>query len=133
MSESDNLATPVQRLAAWVMDMALLTAVWFALRAAGLDASGGSGFVAGLALTLVYFIPLEATSGMTFGKRLIGTRVVSEDGATGPIGIGRAMARRVIYLLGPLGLFFPWLRLIWDSRRQALHDVSPGTLVVRSR
>lgn len=49
-----------------------------------------------------------------------------------PIGFGRATGRRAIYLVGPLGLFFPWLRLIWDSRRQALHDVSPGTLVGRS-
>jgi uncharacterized RDD family membrane protein YckC len=55
---------------------------------------GSSRAVLGWALGLAYFVVIEATDGVTLGKRLLGHRVVRLDGTR--LGWGRAFLRNVL-------------------------------------
>jgi uncharacterized RDD family membrane protein YckC len=80
---------------------------------------------------VAYFVLGHGTAGRTAGKRLVGVRVVDEQGA--PIGYVRALGRSVATLLAALpfglGLALAALR----SDRRGLHDLLAGTRVVRGR
>jgi uncharacterized RDD family membrane protein YckC len=75
--------------------------------------------------------------GQTIGKRIMGTKVVTAD-TRSPISGQAACGRAAVYALVPLvpslgGLFAlineSWL--LWDQRRQCLHDKAAGTVVVK--
>ncbi len=75
--------------------------------------------------------------GQTIGKRVMGTKVVTADNRS-PISGQAACGRAAVYALVPVvpsvgGLFAlineSWL--LWDPRRQCLHDKAAGTVVVK--
>lgn len=76
--------------------------------------------------TLIIFLVMSVltvgTVGCTPGKRLLGLRVVSEDG--GRLGFGRVVVRSVL-----LCLALP--ALVWDRDGRGLHDRLAGTVEVR--
>ncbi|MQY03939.1 RDD family protein [Actinomadura macrotermitis] len=90
-------------------------------------------FLTALAAFL-YYVIMHAKRGQTVGKMLLGIRVVrAEDG--GAISFGRSAARTAFYYVlsfvtcGIGGLVdVAWI--LWDPRRQALHDKVARTLVV---
>jgi uncharacterized RDD family membrane protein YckC len=89
--------------------------------------------VAGYSLTAVlilfnffYFYVLD---GQSFGKRLIGIRLVRADG--GNVGWKTVLVRHLIgYPLSllPFGLGFIWA--LWDSKHQGWHDKIANTIVI---
>jgi uncharacterized RDD family membrane protein YckC len=75
--------------------------------------------------------------GQTIGKRVLGTRVIRDDGNPS-IGAGPACGRAAIYAFAPLipiaGSLFELINelwLTWDPRRQCLHDKAAHTVVVK--
>lgn len=94
--------------------------------------------VAGAFLSFGYDWLQHGLWGQTIGKRVMGTRVVTA-GSRGRISGGAACGRAAIYALIPLaptvGLLL-WvldlLWLLWDPRRQCLHDKAARTVVVRA-
>jgi uncharacterized RDD family membrane protein YckC len=85
-------------------------------------------------IAIVYYGLLTGYWGTTIGKRAVGTWVVrAEDSSV--IGLPRAFLRAVIFVVGgevvPLFFLIDNLWLLWDPRRQALHDKAARTLVVR--
>ena len=78
-----------------------------------------------------YFVLGHGTAGRTVGKRLLGARVVDEQGA--PIGYVRALGRCLATVLAllPLGLGLALAVLRRD--RRGLHDLLAGTRVVSGR
>lgn len=86
--------------------------------------------VLGLTLGIAYFAWGNGVRGRTFGKELFGLEVV-DAGGDAPVGWSRGVLRTAAALV--LGLFLvDVLHLLWDSRRQALHDLAAGTLVVQN-
>ena len=80
-------------------------------------------------ITALYFIFMWRSGG-TIGMRMLGLRVAREEDGR-PIGLGRATARYLGYLVDWLAL---GLGLLWvgvDDRKQGWHDKIAGTLVVR--
>jgi uncharacterized RDD family membrane protein YckC len=76
--------------------------------------------------------------GQTIGKRVMGTKVVTAD-TRSPISGQAACGRAAVYALVPVvpsvgGLFAlvneSWL--LWDPRRQCLHDKAARTVVVKT-
>lgn len=68
---------------------------------------------------------MEAAGGQTFGKRIVGIRVVRRD-TGGPIGLGLAVHRG-----GARALFwFVTFLALGDPLLQPLHDRSAGTVVI---
>ncbi|QXJ24420.1 RDD family protein [Actinomadura graeca] len=106
------------------------------------------GYAVAFVLGFAYYTVLHARWGQTVGKRAAGIRLVrASDQAA--VGWGQAAARQgfvylitigtaVLNLLGPAGglvgiaglLDNAWI--LWDARRQALHDKVAGTIVVKA-
>ncbi len=99
-----------------------------------------------LGVGLVYTTALLVWRGQTVGKMVMGTKVVRLDGQAG-IPLVTALRRQVIQVvasalgLGPSAIgamgsvlaLADDLWLLWDPRRQCLHDKVAQTVVVRTR
>jgi uncharacterized RDD family membrane protein YckC len=131
------------RLAAYLLDTILLLvplAVMFGVLFA-IDPDDDSPvwvvvvivYLASLVLPFVYFTVMHGNErGQTLGKRALGIRVVADGG--GRLGYGRAFGRYAItFVFGifVLPIVIDYLWPLWDRKRQALHDKSAGSVVVR--
>lgn len=76
-----------------------------------------------------YFVFFErSASGATLGKRLIGIRVVDKEGRR--IGFGRAIGRLLGKIVSGMPLYLGYVMAGFTGRKQALHDMIAGTLVI---
>jgi uncharacterized RDD family membrane protein YckC len=91
---------------------------------------GGNAFWLSLVLGISYYVFCEALAGATLGKRIVGIRVVGEDG--GPLTLEAAIIRN---LLRPIDALFLYLVgavfALTSPRGQRLGDRAAHTLVVR--
>ncbi|MBE1534119.1 RDD family protein [Actinomadura algeriensis] len=83
----------------------------------------------------LYFWLMHAKWGQTLGKMLLRIRVVRADDG-GPVVTSQAAARSAFYsvlggVCGCIG-FIDVLWILWDPRRQALHDKIARTVVVKA-
>ena len=86
----------------------------------------------GLLLPVAYYALLESSSWQaTLGKRVCRLRVTGLDG--GRISLPRALGRYFAKFLSALILGIGFLMIAWTQRKQGLHDILAGTLVVRLR
>ena len=82
------------------------------------------------ALSWAYFALLESSpAGATVGKIVLGLRVTDTRGD--PISFARASFRYWLKVLSTLTLMTGWFMAGFTPRRQALHDLLAGTLVLR--
>jgi uncharacterized RDD family membrane protein YckC len=92
-----------------------------------------SGLVT-LIIGLVYFGYLWPRNGQSLGYMALGIRLVRADGA--PVTVGLALARYVLIYLSLLICLVPAIVSAFmiglGSRKQAIHDMIVGTLVVRT-
>ncbi len=65
----------------------------------------------------------------TVGKRLLGLRVARADG--GDLNFWQALLRQLARLTCELTLGIGYLMALWTRRRQGLHDLIAGTVVIR--
>ena len=125
----------VRRLWAGLIDMAIVfsVAVLILTALSGLDNAeivlDPEGLVLLAAIALAYRIPIEARTGQTIGKGLMGISVYGPDG--GVPGWWRAAARNVIGVLLPLWPIDAVL-LLRAGRRQRLGDLLTGTTIRRA-
>jgi uncharacterized RDD family membrane protein YckC len=131
-----------QRLGAFLFDMLLfmivLMAATFMLSASSKRSIVSSNAMLaafyGVAFMLfaINFILLAGRAGQTIGKRLVGIRIVREDGE--PVGIVQVLLRHCVgYTLSTLGAFLGFLWVIWDAKHQGWHDKIARTFVVLAR
>lgn len=82
------------------------------------------------AIAWAYFALFESSPlRATVGKYALGLYVSDVRGD--PIGFGRATARYWLKLLSNLTLLVGWIMAGFTPRKQALHDILAGTLVLR--
>jgi uncharacterized RDD family membrane protein YckC len=82
------------------------------------------------AMTWAYFALFESSPmRATVGKYTLGLYVGDKHGD--PISFRRASARYWLKILSSLTLMVGWLMAAFTPRKQALHDVLAGTLVLR--
>lgn len=85
----------------------------------------------GAAIAWAYFALFESSPAQaTPGKMVLGIKVTEVGG--GAISFKRATARYWLKTLSTLVLGVGWLLAAFTPRRQALHDMLAGTVVVRS-
>jgi len=97
---------------------------------AGIDV-GGNAFWLLLALGVGYYTFCEAATGATLGKRLVGIRVVGEDGD--PLTFGAAIVRNLLRVVDALFFYLVgFLFAATSSRGQRLGDRAAHTIVVRA-
>jgi uncharacterized RDD family membrane protein YckC len=97
---------------------------------AGIDLSGKATLLL-LLLSFGYYIFCEAATGMTLGKRMVGIRVVGEEGEE--LTFGASVVRNLLRIVD--GLFFYLIGAVFylaSSRGQRLGDRAARTIVVRS-
>lgn len=139
------LATPIRRLVGFVLDSfvysGFVLAVWlyqgadFDAVARGEEELSTRVLLAALLLFGVYHVVLTATRGQTLGKMAMRTRVVDVDSGAPPgwqsafIRWGAPGVLTAIPWLGFVAVaMYAWL--LWDRRRQGLHDRLAQTLVI---
>ena len=125
-----------RRLAAYFLDllvvMPTLLVVEFVLRAVQLvdDQSLGVVYFISIATTWLYSALLESSSRQaTVGKMVLGIVVTDLKGER--IGFGRATGRHFAKILSTLTLGIGYVMAGFTGRRQGLHDMIAGTLVVK--
>ncbi|WP_158277202.1 RDD family protein [Serinibacter arcticus] len=135
-----------RRVAAVLLDGSLLGGVtWLAVGAGSVVPSLQPPFSGGLVnpgagetmewtrsgwvlATIAALVLLQAVTGATPGKRLVGVMVVRE-GTLRPAGLGRTLARPFLHVLDSL-LLIGYLRPLWNPRRQTFADSILRTNVV---
>jgi len=91
---------------------------------------GGNTFWLLLALGVGYYIVCEAAAGATLGKRMVGIRVVGEDGEH--VTFGAAVVRNLLRVVDALFFYLiGFLFALTSTRGQRLGDRAAHTIVVR--
>jgi uncharacterized RDD family membrane protein YckC len=107
--------------------------VWSATSPGNQSPGGASGSVGGtsLAVSLIYFVIFwsHLGGGRTLGMRLLGLRVMREDGS--PVGVFDALVRWIGLWISFAFCFIGVLWVAGDARKQGWHDKMAHTLVVR--
>ncbi len=85
-------------------------------------------FVAAI-IGVAYYIGFWTAAGQTPGKSIMKVEIVKANGT--PIGIGRATLRFIGYFVSTITLCIGFLMIVWDSKKQGLHDKIAGTVVIR--
>jgi uncharacterized RDD family membrane protein YckC len=88
------------------------------------------GYLAAAAVIFFNFVYFYVLDGQSFGKRLIGLRVVRTDGA--PLDYKTAVVRNIVgYPFSILFFGLGALWILWDARGQGWHDKLAKTIVVK--
>jgi len=93
----------------------------------------GGPFILYLALSLAYYLVLEALTGRTAGKMIMGLKVVRLDGE--PYGLAACLIRNILRVVDGLPVFY-LVGLIFvavTGKKQRLGDLAAGTVVVQAR
>ena len=130
-------ATPLyagfwRRVAAYLVDSTLLgvAAALILLPLSINEYLAAIGTVIVLVLFFGYFVVMQASAlQATVGKLLLGIKVTDRSGNR--IGIGRSLGRLLGMFVSSFILGIGYLLAGVTERRQALHDMIAGTLVVR--
>jgi len=92
-------------------------------------AGDGWGTWAPYLIQWLYYALLESGNMQaTLGKRAMGIRVADLEGNR--ISFGRATGRYFGRILSAAILCIGYLMMLWDSKRQTLHDKLAGTIVI---
>ena len=137
---SQDLAAPISRLAAAVVDAVLITALdagvlYFTLKLCGLTAAETTQlpllplFAFFLLLNGGYFVAFTAVGGQSIGKMALGIKVITQDRESVPV--GQATLRTLAYLLSALPLGAGFIAGLLSTDRLALHDRLAHTRVIR--
>ncbi len=124
----------ITRFLAWFADGVILSlAGWILSMVTGMhlfDVRGGM-FWFGDIFTFGYFIVMEAGPGQgTFGKQFLRIKVVDENGER--ISYRTSLIRSLSKILSAVLLLIGYFMIIFDVKKQGLHDRIAKTYVVES-
>lgn len=127
------LAAIVDNLILLAAGFAIGMAVGVGMIASGIDPSAPGPQLAlnamGVALNLLYNgLMISSSTQATLGKMALGIKVTDLQGR--PISFGRAVGRELAKILSTCTLLIGYLMAAFTERKQALHDMIAGTLVV---
>ena len=71
-------------------------------------------------------------SGGTWGKQVMGLRVISPDQG-GDIGPAAGLGRTIVWWLGTIPFYLGWFWMLWDREKRCWHDHAAGSIVVKAR
>lgn len=85
-----------------------------------------------VAAGLGYVLYFWALHGATLGKKVLGLKILREDGVE-PMGWGKAGMRLLGYVVSGFILYIGFIMVAFTDRKRGLHDMIAGTIVVRTR
>jgi uncharacterized RDD family membrane protein YckC len=78
----------------------------------------------------IYNAYLGGSTGQSYGKKILGTRLVREgDGSL--IGGGAGIGRVFVHILDGIPCYLGYLWPLWDSKKQTFADKIMGTIVIK--
>jgi len=96
----------------------------------GFAMTGAPAFI-WFGLCLAYFVVLEAMQGATLGKRVMGLKVVKQDGSA--MDWQASIIRNILRIIDGFFFYLVGAIVVWVSKsRQRLGDMAAHTLVVRT-
>jgi uncharacterized RDD family membrane protein YckC len=125
---------PAGQLADWGTRVSSYAIDWIALgvlsNVVGLVSDALGALVSLLALAFgIYNAYLNGSTGQSVGKRVMGTKVVSET--TGEvIGGGMGIVRWLAHILDSLACLIGWFLPLFDSKKQTISDKVVKTVVI---
>jgi uncharacterized RDD family membrane protein YckC len=94
--------------------------------------SGTEGLLVSALVSWLYHAGMQSAEGQaTLGKKAMGLRVTDLDGNR--ISFGRATGRFFGQYISGLILGIGYLMMLWDDKKQTLHDQIANTLVIKNR
>ncbi len=129
-----RVAGPVARGIAWGADLALRLALYAVLAIAlGVLGRFGQGLMLIAVFVVEWFYPVFFelfSAGQTPGKKLMGLRVVNDDGT--PVTWSASVARNLLRFADLLPFFYAagLVSMLLDSSFRRLGDLAAGTIVV---
>jgi uncharacterized RDD family membrane protein YckC len=123
-----------RRFVAYVIDNILLTVIFWllVLVLGGIAGDGGmiGAYTLGAIVWLGYYAAMESsTSQATVGKMALGIQVTDLEGNR--ISFGKALGRNLAKILSALIFYIGFIMAAFTAKKQALHDMIAGTLVVK--
>ena len=92
----------------------------------------GIPFLLTVLVAFGYFFGLEAATGQTLGKKIVGTRVISDKGAD--LTAVQALIRTVMRVVDGFAFYLVgFVAALASSKNQRLGDMAASTRVVKSR
>jgi uncharacterized RDD family membrane protein YckC len=129
------------RFVAWVMDSAMLAALPLIVALIIAPIFFTTSRTVAVLGVIFFIVPVVGTTGWlyyalmesssyqaTMGKRALGLRVVGLNGE--PVSFGRASGRFFLKILSSI-LLIGYLMAAFTARKQALHDMMAGCIVIR--
>ena len=123
-----------RRFAAYIIDNILISVVfWLVVLVLGAIAGDGGmigAYTLGAIVWLGYYAAMESsTSQATVGKMALGIQVTDLEGNR--ISFGKALGRNLAKILSALIFYIGFIMAAFTAKKQALHDMIAGTLVVK--
>jgi uncharacterized RDD family membrane protein YckC len=139
---SFELATPITRSLAWAVDTAASGAIAYGVArtceivgALSTDWANALGVLSFFGISIIYCIVLEwRWSGQTIGTRLLGLRVIDEQGLR--LRLPQVFLRNIMRLIDappPLLYLIGGIAALVSSKGQRLGDMAANTVVIRER
>jgi uncharacterized RDD family membrane protein YckC len=127
------------RAVATIIDTALLFVIGYIIAiftggttGGGFELSGIPAFI-WLVIAIGYYTVMEARSGATIGKRLVGLKVVKLNAAA-PIDMQASLVRNVLRVVDGFLFYLVGAIAVWMSdKKQRIGDRVAGTVVIRAR
>ncbi len=89
------------------------------------------GFLFAIVIDWLYYAVQESGPAQaTLGKKALGLQVTAVDGNR--VSFGQATGRFFGRYVSAILLLIGYLMMLWDDRKQTLHDKMAGTLVVKN-
>ncbi len=89
------------------------------------------GSLLGLAVGIGYLLVPWARSGITPGKKMLGLKIVRDDGVE-PMGYGKAGLRLLGYMASGAIFYVGFIMVAFTDGHKGLHDMIAGTRVVKT-
>lgn len=129
-------APPLKRLIAALIDWVLLLVVngiigfVIGLAMGGGEAAQGASSVVGIVIGWVYFAAMESSASQaTLGKQAMGLIVTDLEGQ--PVSFLRATGRHFGKILSGCLLLIGYIMIFFTEKKQGLHDIIAGCLVLQ--
>ena len=106
------------------------TAINFMLKAILGDGAGSLSMILNLALSVAYYVWYQNKNGQTIGKKAMNIKVVTYEGKT-PTMFAFFLRDIVGKIVSTITLFIGYLMVLWDPKKQSLHDKIASTYVIR--
>jgi uncharacterized RDD family membrane protein YckC len=120
------------RLISLIID-GIIVGIVNAIIAFALNSATGSQALAqivGLVIGLGYNVYFFTSTGQTIGMKVLGIKAVDANGNL--LTVGAAVIRYFGAIVSAIIIFIGYLMMLWDSRKQTLHDKFAGSFIVKA-